>query len=262
MDFSDQVAIITGSSSGIGAEAAIAMASGGAKIVVNYSKSSDAADAVVAVCEEAGGEAIAVGADVSDDAACRALVEAAMDKWGRLDILVNNAGTTKFMDHANLDGLDKTDFETIYALNTIAPYQMVRAAQPHLKNCGAGSVVNISSVAGVRGIGSSVAYAASKGALNTMTMALARALGEDNIRVNAVCPGFVGTDWFRNALGEEMFDRIVDGQKKSTPMHRAGTPEDISGPILFFANRASAHVTGQLLVVDAGLLLGMPVKIG
>ena len=78
----------------------------------------------------------------------------------------------------------------------------------------------------------------------------------------AVCPGFVGTDWFRNALGEEMFDRIVDGQKKSTPMHRAGTPEDISGPILFFANRASAHVTGQLLVVDAGLLLGMPVKIG
>ena len=93
----------------------------------------------------------------------------------------------------------------------------------------AGSVVNISSVAGVRGIGSSVAYAASKGALNTMTMALARALGEDNIRVNAVCPGFVGTNWFRNALGEEMFDRIVDGQKKSTPMHRAGTPEDISG---------------------------------
>ena len=166
------------------------------------------------------------------------------------------------MDHGNLEGLDKTDFETIYALNTIAPYQMVRAAQPHLKNCGAGSVVNISSVAGVRGVGSSVAYVASKGALNSMTLALARALGEDNIRVNAVCPGFVGTDWFRNALGEEMFDRIVEGQKNSTPMHRAGTPDDISGPILFFANRASKHVTGQLLVVDAGMLLGMPVKIG
>ncbi|MEE3059924.1 MAG: SDR family oxidoreductase, partial [Pseudomonadota bacterium] len=111
-------------------------------------------------------------------------------------------------------------------------------------------------------VGSSVAYVASKGALNSMTLALARALGEDNIRVNAVCPGFVGTDWFRNALGEEMFDRIVDGQKKSTPMHRAGTPDDISGPILFFSNRVSKHVTGQLLVVDAGMLLGMPVKIG
>ncbi len=262
MDFSDQVAIVTGSSSGIGAAAAIGMARGGAKVVINYSKSSDAAEAIAAACVEAGGDAIAVAADVSDDAACRSLVEAAMDKWGRLDILVNNAGTTKFMDHANLDGLDKTDFEDIYALNTIGPYQMIRAAQPHLKACGAGSVVNISSVAGVRGVGSSIAYVASKGALNSMTLALARALGDDHIRVNAVCPGFVGTDWFRNALGEEVFDRIVEGQKNATPMHRAGTPDDVSGPILFFANRASVHVTGQLLVVDAGLLLGMPVKIG
>ena len=177
MDFSDQVAIITGSSSGIGAETAIAMARGGAKVVVNYSKSNEAANTVVAACKEAGGQAISVGADVSDNAACRTLVEAAIDKWGRLDILVNNAGTTKFMDHANLEGLDKTDFETIYALNTIAPYQMVRAARPHLKHSGAGSVVNISSVAGVRGVGSSVAYVASKGALNSMTLALARALG-------------------------------------------------------------------------------------
>ncbi|CAI8427118.1 MAG TPA: oxidoreductase [Rhodobiaceae bacterium] len=262
MDFSDQVAIVTGSSSGIGAAAAIGMARGGAKVVINYSKSSDAAEAIAAACVEAGGDAIAVAADVSDDAACRSLVEAAMDKWGRLDILVNNAGTTKFMDHANLDGLDKTDFEDIYALNTIGPYQMIRAAQPHLKACGAGSIVNISSVAGVRGVGSSIAYVASKGALNSMTLALARALGDDHIRVNAVCPGFVGTDWFRNALGEEVFDRIVEGQKNATPMHRAGTPDDVSGPILFFANRASVHVTGQLLVVDAGLLLGMPVKIG
>ncbi|MBL6787619.1 MAG: glucose 1-dehydrogenase [PS1 clade bacterium] len=262
MDFSDQVAIVTGSSSGIGAAAAIGMARGGAKVVINYSKSSDAAEAIAAACVEAGGDAIAVAADVSDDAACRSLVEAAMDKWGRLDILVNNAGTTKFMDHANLDGLDKTDFEDIYALNTIGPYQMIRATQPHLKACGAGSVVNISSVAGVRGVGSSIAYVASKGALNSMTLALARALGDDHIRVNAVCPGFVGTDWFRNALGEEVFDRIVEGQKNATPMHRAGTPDDVSGPILFFANRASVHVTGQLLVVDAGLLLGMPVKIG
>lgn len=262
MDFSDQVAIVTGSSSGIGAAAAIGMARGGAKVVINYSKSSDAAEAIAAACVEAGGDAIAVAADVSDDAACRSLVEAATDKWGRLDILVNNAGTTKFMDHANLDGLDKTDFEDIYALNTIGPYQMIRAAQPHLKACGAGSVVNISSVAGVRGVGSSIAYVASKGALNSMTLALARALGDDHIRVNAVCPGFVGTDWFRNALGEEVFDRIVEGQKNATPMHRAGTPDDVSGPILFFANRASVHVTGQLLVVDAGLLLGMPVKIG
>jgi 3-oxoacyl-[acyl-carrier protein] reductase len=113
-------------------------------------------------------------------------------------------------------------------------------------------------VAGVRGIGSSIAYAASKGALNSTTMALARALGKDKIRVNAVCPGFVGTDWFRNALGEEAFAAISDAQRQLTPMDQVAGSEDITGPIMFFASRHSQHVTGQLLVVDGGMLLGMP----
>lgn len=262
MDFSEQVAIITGSSAGIGEAAAIGIAEGGGKLVINYSKSADAADKVVAACKAAGGDAIAVQADVSADADGKKLVEAAMDKWGRLDILVNNAGTTKFMDHDNLEGLDAADFEQIYALNLIGPYQMIKYARPHLAKADAPSVVNISSVAGVRGIGSSLAYVASKGALNSMTLALARSLGPDNIRVNAVCPGFVGTDWFRNAFGDEVFEAIAEGQRKGTPMGRAGSPQDTKGPILFFANRMSAHVTGQLMVVDAGMLLGMPFKIG
>ena len=262
MDFSDQVAIVTGSSAGIGEAAAIGIAEGGGKLVINYSKSADAAEKVVAACKAAGGDAIAVQADVSDDASGKQLVEAAMDEWGRLDILVNNAGTTKFMDHDNLEGLDAADFEQIYALNLIGPYQMIKHARPHLKNADAPSIVNISSVAGVRGIGSSLAYVASKGALNSMTLALARSLGPDNIRVNAVCPGFVGTDWFRNAFGDEVFEAIAEGQRKGTPMGRAGSPQDTKGPILFFANRMSAHVTGQLMVVDAGMLLGMPFKIG
>lgn len=262
MDFSNQVAIVTGSSAGIGEAAAIGMAEGGAKLVINYSKNAEAADKVVAACEAAGGEAIAVSADVSEDANCKKLVEAAMDKWGRLDILVNNAGTTKFMNHDDLEGLDAADFEQIYALNLVGPYQMIKHARPHLAKADAPSVVNISSVAGVRGIGSSVAYVASKGALNSMTLALARSLGPENIRVNAVCPGFVGTDWFRNAFGDEVFEAISDAQRNNTPMGRAGSPDDVKGPILFFANRASAHVTGQLLTVDAGMLLGMPFKIG
>ena len=262
MDFSDQVAIVTGSSAGIGEAAAIGIAEGGGKLVINYSKSADAAEKVVAACKAAGGDAIAVKADVSDDASGKQLVEAAMDEWGRLDILVNNAGTTKFMDHDNLEGLDAADFEQIYALNLIGPYQMIKHARPHLKNADAPSIVNISSVAGVRGIGSSLAYVASKGALNSMTLALARSLGPDNIRINAVCPGFVGTDWFRNAFGDEVFEAIAEGQRKGTPMGRAGSPQDTKGPILFFANRMSAHVTGQLMVVDAGMLLGMPFKIG
>ena len=154
MDFSDQVAIITGSSAGIGQAAAIGMAEGGAKLVINYSKSAEAAEKVVAACKAAGGDAIAVKADVSDDADCKKLVEAAMDEWGRLDILVNNAGTTKFVNHDDLDGLSAEDFEQIYALNLIGPYQMIKHARPHLAKSNAPSVVNISSVAGVRGIGS------------------------------------------------------------------------------------------------------------
>jgi 3-oxoacyl-[acyl-carrier protein] reductase len=262
MDFSDQVAIITGSSAGIGEAAAIGVAEGGGKVVINYASNADAAEKVVAACAAAGGEAIAVKADVSQDANCKTLVEAAMDKWGRLDILVNNAGTTKFMNHDDLEGLDASDFEEIYALNLIAPYQMIKHARPHLAKADAPSIVNISSVAGVRGIGSSIAYVASKGALNSATLALARSLGPENIRVNAVCPGFVGTDWFRNAFGDEVFEQIAEGQRQNTPMGRAGSPQDVKGPILFFAGRASAHVTGQLLVVDAGMLLGMPFKIG
>ena len=262
MDFSDQVAIITGSSAGIGEAAAIGVAEGGGKVVINYASNADAAEKVVAACAAAGGEAIAVKADVSQDANCKTLVEAAMDKWGRLDILVNNAGTTKFMNHDDLEGLDASDFEEIYALNLIAPYQMIKHARPHLAKADAPSIVNISSIAGVRGIGSSIAYVASKGALNSATLALARSLGPENIRVNAVCPGFVGTDWFRNAFGDEVFEQIAEGQRQNTPMGRAGSPQDVKGPILFFAGRASAHVTGQLLVVDAGMLLGMPFKIG
>jgi len=258
MDFTGQVAIVTGSSAGIGADAALGIAKHGGKVVVNYASNQAAGEAIAAKCKELGGDAITVGADVSEDANCKMLVDAAMDTWGQLDILVNNAGTTKFMNHDNLEGLDKNDFEQIYALNLIAPYQMVKQARPHMKKSDAPSIVNISSVAGVRGIGSSIAYAASKGALNSTTMALARALGKDKIRVNAVCPGFVGTDWFRNALGEEAFAAISDAQRQLTPMDQVAGSEDITGPIMFFASRHSQHVTGQLLVVDGGMLLGMP----
>lgn len=258
MDFTNQVAIVTGSSNGIGAEAALGVARHGGKVVVNYASNKQAGDAIVNQCKELGGDAIAVGADVSEDANCKKLVDAAMDNWGRLDILVNNAGTTKFMAHDDLEGLDKTDFEEIYALNLIAPYQMIKQCRPHMKANGTGSIVNISSVAGVHGIGSSIAYAASKGALNTATLSLARALAHEKIRVNAVCPGFVGTDWFRNAFGDEMFGKISANQKAVTPMDQVASAQDIAGPILFFASRMSHHITGQLLVVDGGLLLGMP----
>ena len=132
---------------------------------------------------------------------------------------------------------------------------MVRACAPHMREAGKGSVVNVSSIAGVTGIGSSIAYAASKGALNTMTLSLARALAP-KIRVNAVCPGFIGTRWFSDRFGQQTFDGIKRQQEESTPLQRAGTAEDIATSVIFFALEGSDHITGETLITDAGMHLG------
>ncbi len=254
--FEGKVAIVTGSGTGIGEATAIEIAKLGGKVTVNYSKSKDEAEATGRAVEEAGGQAIVVQANVSDDDDCKKLAKATLDKWGRIDILINNAGTTKFNDHANLDGIDKEDFERIYGTNVIGPYQMVRAVFPtmkqqHEKEGSVASIVNMASIAGVRGIGSSVAYAASKGALNTMTMSLARALGPV-ARVNAICPGWVGTPWMTNEFGQELFDKIVENVKEIAPLKHAGTAEDVALATLFFAGPLSRHVTGETMLVDGG----------
>ncbi len=254
MSFTDKVAIVTGSSSGIGEATLMQLARGGAKVVVNYSKSEDDAHRVEAAAKDAGAEVLCIKADVSTDEGCRKLVDAALEAWGRVDILVNNAGTTKFADHADLDALSADDFLNIYRLNVVGPFQMIRAVLPAMKDQGAGAVVNVSSIAGVKGIGSSVAYAASKGALNNMTVSLARALGPE-VRVNAVCPGFVGTPWFKNAFGEEIFNSIVERMEKTTVLQKAGTPESVAETICFLASDAATFVTGETLLVDAGLHL-------
>ena len=253
--FEGKVAIVTGSAAGIGAAVAFGIAKGGGRVAINYTKSEAEAKEVVKQCETLGGEAILAQGDVGDDAACRKIADTVLSKWGRIDILVNNAGTTKFADHDDLNALDADDFLSIYRVNVVGAFQMIRACEPAMKAQGYGSVVNISSIAGVTGIGSSVAYAASKGALNTMTLSLARALGPA-IRVNAVCPGFVGTRWFKDRFGEERFEKMVEGQKKATPLSRAGTPEDVAKSVLFFAGEGGEHVTGETLITDAGLHLG------
>lgn len=193
-------------------------------------------------------------ADISDHAAVAEAVAGIVARRGRIDILVNNAGTTKFAGHGDLDALSAEDFAAIYAVNVIGPFQMIRAAAPALKSTGSGTVVNVSSVAGIAGVGSSVAYAASKGALNTMTLSLARALGPE-IRINAICPGYVATRWFSDRFGQERTDQISKSQARQTPLKRAGTPEDIADSVVFFCTNASRHITGELLAVDAGLHL-------
>ena len=242
------VAIVTGGGTGIGASVVRMLAARGVRAVINYASSRDDAEALAAAV---GNGSIAVQADIVEDAACRALVGAATEAFGRVDFLVNNAGRTKFANHEDLDALDAEDFVDIYRLNTVAAFQMIRAAAPALRQSDMGAVVNVASVAGVFGMGSSVAYAASKGALITLTNSLARVLAPA-IRVNAVAPGYVGTGWFEKRLGEEGFARLNARIAAATPMAMAAGPDDIAGPIVMLLDPASRVMTGECLLLDAG----------
>ncbi len=255
MDIKGHVAIVTGSATGLGAATARLLAAKGCNVVINYSKSEAEAKETQAQCEGSGVETLLVQADVGDDGECRRLVAETMEKWGRVDALVNNAGTTKYVDHDDLDGLTPEDFERIFRVNVFGLYQMIRAVTPHMKTAGRGSIVNISSISGVTGIGSSVAYAGSKGAVNTMTLSLARALAPE-IRVNAICPGFIGTRWQVAGMGgDDEYKARVESVEASVPLRRANTPEDIAESVVWFVEGAE-WVTGETLIVDSGLHLG------
>jgi 3-oxoacyl-[acyl-carrier protein] reductase len=206
-------------------------------------------------CEKLGSEALVVKADVSDDGACKQTIEETISKWGRIDSLVNNAGTTKFVfDHSNLEGLDADDFLHIYKVNVVGPFQMVRACKEHLLKSDDPSVVNISSIAGIKGIGSSMAYASSKGALNTMTKSMARNLGP--IRVNAVCPGFIQGEWLKKGLGDDIYNASLKNIESSTPLGLAVTPEQVADVIYNFID-VSKTVTGETYLADGGYHLTM-----
>jgi 3-oxoacyl-[acyl-carrier protein] reductase len=248
-------AIITGSASGLGAATAAILAKDGARIVVNYSSSQKEAEATADLCRAAGGEVVVVQGDVSRDEDCKRIVAAAAP-WGRVDALINNAGTTKHVAHDNLDGLSAEDFQRLFGVNTIGPFQMVRAARSLLeagaKASGrASAVVNVSSVAGISGIGSSVAYAASKGALNTITYSLARALAP-LIRVNTVCPGYIDTPWFTKGRGAEAAAKVRDSVIAKVPLKRASTAEDVANLVCFLATPPSSNITGEVMRLDAG----------
>ncbi|NNC71827.1 MAG: glucose 1-dehydrogenase [Sphingomonadaceae bacterium] len=245
--FEDKVAIVTGGSRGIGASTVRKLAERGAKVAINYSSSKDEAEALAAAI---GDNAIAVHANLAEGMAGE-LAEAALGKWGRIDLLVNNAGTTKFANHEDMDALSEEDFLGIYRLNVVAAFEMIRACAPAMREAGGGSVVNVASIAGTHGIGSSVAYAASKGAMITMTKSLGRALAPE-IRVNAICPGYVGTGWFADRLGEEGLKALNESIASKVPLARAGQADDIADGILMFLDDRSRLVTGETLLLDAG----------
>jgi len=249
-DLKGKVAIVTGSSSGVGSATARQLAEKGYNVVVNYSRNKEGAEKTAAACEAAGGKAVICQADVSQDEDCRRMVAAGVEKWGRIDALVNNAGTTKFNDHRNLAGLDKEDFFHIYGVNVVGPYQMIRATEPYLRKSGRGAVVNVASIAAITGVGSSIAYAASKGALVTMTLSLARALGPE-IRVNAVCPGFIQGEWLREGMGNELYEAVKSNLEETSPLNVTSSPETVGEAIIYFICGAGI-ITGETLIVDGG----------
>jgi NAD(P)-dependent dehydrogenase (short-subunit alcohol dehydrogenase family) len=251
-------AIVTGSASGLGAATASILAKSGGRIVVNYSNSKKEAEETADLCRKAGAEVTVVQGDVSRDEDCRKIADAAAP-WGRLDALINNAGTTKHVPHDRLDELSAEDFQRIFGVNTIGPFQMVRAARSLLETSAkasgrAATVVNVSSVAGISGGGSSVAYAASKGALNTMTLSLARALAP-LIRVNTVCPGYIDTPWFTKGRGEAGAKAVRDAVVAKVPLKLASTADDIAQLVCFLATSASSNMTGEVVRMDAGMHL-------
>ncbi|MEM7546948.1 MAG: SDR family NAD(P)-dependent oxidoreductase [Pseudomonadota bacterium] len=259
-DLNGRLALVTGSATGLGRSIAVKLAERGAEIFVNCARSLEEGQQTVALCEAAGAKAALIQADVSTAEGCATLAEG-IGAGGRLDILVNNAGITRHArDHGDLNALSRDDFMDIYAVNVVGPFLCLQALKPLLLAAEAVSgrpsvVLNTSSIAGTTGIGSSVAYAASKGALNTMTLSLARGLAPQ-IRVNAICPGFIGTRWFKDAMDEATFEKTVRGVEASTPLGVASGPDDIADAALFFLTDASRHVTGETLHVDAGLHLG------
>jgi len=248
------VIIVTGSATGLGAAVAQRLAGKGANVVINYTKSEAEAKATVQACQELGADALLCRADVSDDGDCRRMVSAAVERFGRLDGLVNNAAQTKIVPHADLEALSGDDFLRIFSVNVVGPYQMIRAAVPHMKRQGKGAIVNISSVSGMTGSGSSTAYVVSKGALNILTLSLARALAPE-IRVNAVCPGLMQTRWWREGVGEEAYQALIQRVAEETPLKTASTPEAVAEPVVWLLEGAE-HVTGETIFVDAGMHLG------
>lgn len=250
----ERVTLITGGSSGVGQAVALQLARRGQSVLINFSRNRQPAEAVVAQCQAAGGKALAVQGDVASDDSCREIVAAAMERFGRVDALVNSAATTQFVPMHDLDGVQAEDFLRVYGVNAVGPFQMARAAARHM---GPGSaIVNVSSIAGQTGSGSSFPYVMSKAALNIMTVGLARNLAP-KVRVNAVLPGMIEGRWMRDGLGEEAYQRVKAQYSATSLLGRISTPEQIASAVVWLLE-PDCMITGQQIVVDGGFMLGKP----
>jgi len=249
--FDDQVVLVTGASTGIGAAVAKAFGASGAKVIVHYNSSAAAARSVADAITSANGSAMLVQADVTKPAEIARLVEAVLEKFARIDVLVNNAGG--LVERNPVDATPDEIYERIMDLNVRSIFQMCKLVIPVMKRQGHGNIINVTSVAArTGGGGGSVIYAAAKGAVVSLTRGLARELAAHNIRVNALSPGLILTPFHERWTPPAMMEALI----KSVPMGRAGTAEECVGAVLFLASdQMSSYVTGQVIEVNGGMLM-------
>ena len=254
-----KVALVTGGGTGIGAGIAKALAARGVNVAINHLGDVDHDDAqqVAAACRELGVEAVTAQADVGVDDECRALVDRVSKQWGRLDYLVNNAGYSHGRPLSELDAVEVAEFEKAFAVNCIGPFMLTRYAAPHMRAAGGGGIVNIASMAGLIGMGSSHGYCASKAGLINLTRSLARVLGPE-IRVNVICPGLVDTPFPRKVMGNR-FSEVVELAARQNVLGRILQPEDIAVTAVFLLMDAM-QITAEVVRVDGGGHLGGGIK--
>lgn len=244
----DRVAVVTGASRGIGRAVALELAKRGATVVVNYRGNAEAANEVVQAIEGQGGKAKAVQSDVSNFGQAEALVKETIDTFGKIDILVNNAGTTRDM---LIMMMPEEDWDTVISTNLKSAYNVSKAAVKQMIRKRYGRIINMSSVAGIAGNAGQTNYSASKAGLIGLTKSLAREVATRNITVNAVAPGFIPTD-----LTEIVPEEIKEASLKSIPLGRWGTVEDVAFAVAFLASDEAGYITGHVLSVDGGMVMG------
>lgn len=250
MMFSEEVAWVTGSSTGIGRACALSLTKEGCKVAVHYNRSEDEAKEVVEEIESTGGEALLVGGDVADAGEVKRMVGEIEERFGRLDILVNNAGS--LIERRSLEEMDENLWDRVMDVNLKSVYLCSQAALPLMKRRGRGKIVNMTSVAARTGGGpGSVAYATSKGGVSTLTRAMAKELISDGIIVNAVAPGIITTPFHEQFTPDDVREKMTG----NIPIGREGTPEEISAAVVYLASSQADYIVGEILEINGGMLM-------
>jgi 3-oxoacyl-[acyl-carrier protein] reductase len=253
MQIEGKAAVVTGGGTGVGRATALGLARRGCSVLINYSRSKNEAEETAVEIAALGVKGIAVEADVADDAACRKMIGTAVREFGRLDVLVNNAATTAFIRHSDLEAVLTEDWMRILSVNVIGAFQCARAAKEALMASGDGEIVNVSSISGLAGVGSSIPYCASKAALNNMTVTLARVFAP-KVRVNAVAPGFITTRWLKDGLGEGVYDKAKQRSEESVILRKVCEPEDVAMAIINIITGPDL-MTGCVIPLEGGQLI-------